>query len=229
MIKKITATVEAITDLSHDTKSFILRAEQPFSFKTGQFVMVNVPFNDITVRRAYSLASKPDGNIIELCLNYVSGGKGSEYFFKLKEGDKILIDGPYGVFTVKDSGMEKFFICTGTGVVPLRSMIQQLLEHGAKENITLIFGKRAEGDILYRTEFERLTKIFPNFTYVVTLSRPDGHWKGERGYVQDVMKKFIDKNGEFYICGLIEMVCDVRKVLIEMGIAPENIFAERYV
>ncbi len=225
MKAKITATVETITELSHDTKSFVLRTQEPFEFIAGQFVMVNVPFNNTHVRRAYSLASKQNGNKIELCLNYVDGGKGSEYFFKLKEGDSVSLDGPYGVFTVKETKREKFFICTGTGVVPLRSMIQQL--NGAK--MTLIFGKRAECDILYREEFEQLANGNQNFRYVVTLSRPHDGWNGERGYVQHVMKKFVHANGEFYVCGLKQMVDDVRKELVGMGVQEEHIHVERYV
>lgn len=228
-MKKMYATVEAISERSSDTKSFFLRTEQLLSFEPGQFIMVNVPFKDTYVRRAYSLASKPNSGRLELCLDYVKDGKASEYFFHLVVGEKLLIDGPYGVFTLKESGKEKFFICTGTGVAPFRAMIQQLVEQKAKESFTLIFGERTEEELLYRSEFESLAKKKSRFKYIVTLSRPHENWKGERGYVQHVMKKHIHKDGEFYICGLKQMVDDVKNELLGMGVPLENIFTEKYV
>ena len=228
MKERLYATIQAIHDLSHDTKSFLLRAENPFTFKTGQFIMVNVPFKKTYVRRAYSLASMPDSGRIELCLDYVKGGKASEYFFNLKVGEKLLIDGPYGVFTLKESDKEKFFICTGTGVAPFRAMIQQLAEQKAKENFTLIFGERTEEELLYRNEFESLAKKNSRFKYIVTLSRSHESWKGELGYVQHVMKKHIHADGEFYVCGLKQMVDDVKNELLGMGVQLENIFTEKY-
>ena len=230
-INKFPAKVVEIKQLSHDTKSFVIQPEKKLGYKPGQFIMVNIPYKDTFVRRAYSIASSVRDGTLELCLNYLPDGKASEFFFGLRGGEQMLIDGPYGVFTVRKSLHPKLFICTGTGVAPLRAMIHELLTQGVKENIVLIFGERTEEELLYRAEFEALMKKYPQFTYVPTLSRANGVWKGERGYVQQSMKKYINNAQavDVYICGLKEMVEDVTAALLELGVEKKNIFTEKFV
>lgn len=231
MIQKFPAQVVEVKQLSHDTKSFVIRPEQKVEYKPGQFVMVNIPYKDTFVRRAYSIASKERNGVLELCLNYLPDGKASEYFFGLKGGEQMLIDGPYGVFTLRRSSSPKLFICTGTGVAPLRAMIHELLADNEKASIVLIFGERTEEELLYRAEFEDLMKKYSNFTYIPTLSRANGVWKGERGYVQQVMKKYINDTQavDVYICGIKEMVQDVTAALLELGVERKNILTEKFV
>ncbi len=231
MIQKFPAQVIEIKQLSHDTKSFIIQPEKPVEYKPGQFIMVNVPYKDTFVRRAYSIASKERDGTLEICLNYLKNGIASEYFFNLSGGEQLLIDGPYGIFTLRKSSNTKLFICTGTGVAPLRAMIHALLENGEKAPIVLIFGERTEEELLYRAEFEELMENYQNFTYVPTLSRANGAWKGERGYVQQVMKKYINdaQAVDIYICGIKEMVQDVTAALLEIGVEKKNIFTEKFV
>jgi NAD(P)H-flavin reductase len=222
-ITKFPAIITNIRQLSPDTKSFILETQE-MSWKPGQFVMINVPFKDTFIRRAYSIASATK---VEMCLNLVKGGKASEFLCNATEGTELEIDGPYGIFTLKENSNNKVFICTGTGVAPLRPMIQFLLNNKAKENITLIFGKRSEEDLLYREEFEQCAEQHDNFIYIPILSKPHDDWKGKNGYVQDALT--IADNTDYYICGLKEMVNDTKAKLESQGIKPENIFVERYV
>ena len=229
MIKKIEATVVEIKQLSHDTKSFRLKPTNGFDFKAGQFLMINFQKDNRPVRRPYSIASPPFQKDVEICLNYLPGGTASEFLFGLKGGERIEIDGPYGLFTVDDLERDKAFIAVGTGIAPIWGMIQDLLEKGFNKEIILIFGERTEEDILYRAEFEELAKKHKNFHYVVTLTRAEPEWKGERGRVQQVMKKYINTEMEAYICGLKDMVDDVKADLLEMGFEPRSIHHEKFV
>ncbi|HLC75200.1 MAG TPA: FAD-dependent oxidoreductase [Candidatus Nanoarchaeia archaeon] len=229
ILPKIPATVKEIHDLCHDTKSFILSTEQPIKYSAGQFVMLNIPYKDTFVRRAYSIASKKT-NDIEICLNYITDGKASHFLFNIKPNTTITIDGPYGIFKLKQTVYDKLFVCTGTGVAPLRAMIHELLKNHAKHQITLIFGERTEAELLYRKEFEALQKKHKNFKYISTLSRPHKSWTGERGYVQDIIQKYIKQpQTEAYICGIKEMVDDVHATLLQIGIQKQNISTEKYV
>ena len=228
-IQKISAKITEINELCHDTKSFILLPEKPIAYKAGQFVMLNIPNKDTFVRRAYSIANR-SVNKIEICLNYIPLGKASHYLFSLKGGEALMIDGPYGIFKLRQSSNDKLFICTGTGVAPLRAMIQELMEKSAKEQLTLIFGERTERELLYRKEFEALQRKHKNFRYVPTLSRENEKWKGERGYVQAVVQKYIKQpeKTEAYICGMKEMVDDAKAVLLQLGVPKDNIMTEKF-
>ena len=52
----------------------------------------------------------------------------------------------------------------------------------------VVYGTRYEEDIYYREEFEEYDRKFPNFHYVMTLSRPPEGWTGNKGYVQDFVR-----------------------------------------
>src|SRR5215469_3586033 len=139
-----------------------LPALQKFDFEPGQFVTLDLPIHEkINKRiRSYSIASWPDGtNVIELVIVLLEGGAGTTYLFnEIKEGSELTLRGPQGVFTLPDA-IEKdlFFICTGTGIAPFRSMANHILNHNIPhKDIYLIFGCRHFSDALYGPEMKEL-------------------------------------------------------------------------
>ena len=63
-----------------------------------------------------------------------------------------------------------------------------------------------------------------------TLSRPDATWSGRQGHVQAHLAEAIEdrRDLDFYLCGLKEMVDDVRAVLKGLGFDRKQIFYEKY-
>ena len=59
--------------------------------KPGQFVSFEASLNGKAYTRAYSIASRPDGNRFELCLNLVHGGTFSPHLFAMKPGDSVEV------------------------------------------------------------------------------------------------------------------------------------------
>lgn len=106
LVKQFTTVVESIRDLTHDIKEVRLLLKDPAEItpKAGQYVQFEVPEYDLTderVYRAYSMASSPDDkkNHVELEIRLVPNGICTTYVHKhLKEGDEIIINGPYGDF-----------------------------------------------------------------------------------------------------------------------------------
>jgi NAD(P)H-flavin reductase len=203
-----------------------------FSFLPGQFISLDLNVRGERERRPYSIASAPrEDNRFDLCLNMLPAGRVSSWLFALKPGDAIRFTGPLGFFTLREPpDPVSAFIATGTGIAPIRAMLQQLYrDHQARES-WLIFGVRGEPDILYRDEFERLAAQNPAFHFIPTLSRPHQGWKGHAGYVQQQVAKYLrDKKGlHTYLCGLDRMVRDVAQELRLMGYDPKSFSFERY-
>ena len=206
---------------------------QMFDFEPGQFVSISAVKPDgKKIARDYSIFSPPsfrDG--FELCIKRVEGGFMSNYLCDLKNGDKINAIGPMGAFTIrKPLPPEIFFVSTGTGVAPFRSMAETLLSQGVSEQIYLIFGTRHPEDIIYRSYFEELESKYSNFHYLPTLSRADDTWKGHRGHVQETLKKYLQDPArkDVYICGLQIMVDQVKDLAVSSGVSPNNVYYERY-
>ncbi|MHB8482635.1 MAG: ferredoxin--NADP reductase [Nitrospiria bacterium] len=228
------STLERIETSSSSVKSFFLRLPpgQKLEFKAGQFISVHVPKEGKIIRKPYSVASPPfDPTLLELCIKRVEGGFVSNTFFSYQEGTPIPIDGPDGVFILRNPFLyDLCFIGTGTGIAPLRSMIQWLFYEGFSKRLCLIFGVRNENEILYEKEFKELEKKHSNFQFVPTLSRPI-HWQGETGYVQEKIGKFIGNAAgkEAYVCGLAPMIDAVKEKLKSAGFDRKQIHYEKYV
>ena len=213
---------------------FDLPDREELHFTPGQFVSVLQAINGKEITRAYSIASPRDGNRFALCLNRVQEGLVSNYLFRLQPGDEVEMHEPLGYFTLRHAGRRAVFIATGTGIAPFRSM---LLDHLPKlrPQVTLLFGVRYEYGLLYRGELEELAGAYPSFRFVPTVTRPETSWTGRTGRVQQHVDEVLalhtpDEifNVDVYICGLKEMVDDVRRELKQRGFDRKQIIYEKY-
>lgn len=208
---------------------------QKFDFKPGQFVMLDLPIESKIHNRSYSIASAPeDGNIFELIIVLNPDGLGTPYMWdNYKLGTKVPVAGPIGKFVLPESIQNDLcFICTGTGIAPLRSMTAHLLKNELPhQNIYMIFGSRKQQDLLYKEEMEILQQEHPKFTFIPVLSRETPEtWSGKHGYVHSVYEElFADKReAHFYICGWKAMIMEARDRLINMGYTKDRIKYELY-
>lgn len=219
--------VAVLTEIIKETeKNWRFIFESPLydkiDFIPGQLVQIhaNVPGEDLPVVRNYSVASWPDGtNKFELIVTYLKGGKMSEYLFDYIEvGDEILYKGPMGIFTLPEdlSNRDIYFVSTGSGVSPFRSMLNYLYENKVPfKNIKLFFGTRNTTDILYKEEFEYLQKELKNFEYIPVLSR-EKFTGYKEGYVHEHYLKLIDEAPTkplIYYCGWNIMIEEGRREL----------------
>ncbi len=227
-MSNMTATV---VDVIHATPTACLprlELSGKINYKAGQYILVMPTIEGKAVMKPYSISSS-NGNNIELCIRRV--GRVSNYMCGLKHGDKIDVMGPAGNFFLKPVGNDTVFAATGTGISSIHPMIQEIFEKGTGNEIWLFFGIRTEDEIIYRDYFESLAGRHKNFHFVPVLSRPAEGWQGERGHVQDALRKYIKIPGgmDIYICGVLAMVEEVAQIAEEMGFKKEKIYFEKYV
>ena len=263
-----TARLERKMCISESTQcfhfEFVIDELESFPFSAGQFISAVAEDADGKQQtRAYSLASAPNGNRFALCVNRVEAGFFSNHLADLPDeplqvGGKIHIHGPHGHFVLKEPMTDSILVATGTGVAPMRGMLQSIFPQNGPDRsdgkeIWLVYGTRHESEIYYREEFEALSARFPNFHYLPTLSRGDENWKGLRGYVQEHVGRIVEERAvrlglnlplaapdpatppaelrfdiNAYICGLNEMVAGVRERLAGYGWHRKQIVFERY-
>ncbi len=236
-----TAQLMRAVQLSEQTRhlEFAVQQVERFDFVPGQFLSLVAPKDGREITRAYSIASAPyEDTRFDLCLNRVDDGFFSNLLCDIKEGETIHFHGPHGMFTLRNPLKDAIFICTGTGVAPIRGFIQSLFaneERSRGHEFWLVFGTRYEADIFYRDFFERVAQQFSNFHYLPTLSRPSDSWSGPRGYVQEHVRAIVESLPaekrsvlNAYICGLSNMVKANRQLLAEMGLDKKSVVYERY-
>jgi ferredoxin-NADP reductase len=233
------ARIIRIKDETPSTKRFWFELPEldNFEFTPGQFVTLDLPIHEKPAKRwrSYSIASWPDGsNIFELVIVLLENGAGTNYLFKEVEvGSEIPCRGPQGVFTLPNP-IEKdlFFICTGTGIAPFRSMAHHiLLNNIPHKNIYLIFGCRLFCDGLYGKELMELENKMLSFNYIPTYSREDGE-NIRKGYVHAVYEEIIMERGKpdaaFYLCGWKNMIDEAKQRIIALGYDRKAIHQELY-
>lgn len=234
-----------IVDETPNTKRFWIEIPEleQFDFVPGQFVTLDLPIHEQKHKRwrSYSIASAPDGtNVIELVIVRLEGGAGTSYLFKEGHvGMEVMLRGPIGKFTLPETlDRDLYFICTGTGIAPFRSMVHYLHKHKIPhKKLNIIFGCRTLEDSLYLNELKQLEKDEPDFFFFPTYSRetevPDGCYKG---YVHKVYETLLNQSkvdgalpsANFFLCGWKNMVDEARDKLVCMGYDKKDIHLELY-
>lgn len=240
-----TGEVIKVVDENYNTRRLFIKVPsiERLDFEPGQFVTLDLPIHEKLNKRwrSYSIASWPDDtNVFELLIVFLEGGAGTTYLFnEIKEGSLLTFRGPQGVFILpKVIDRNLYFICTGTGIAPFRSMANHIqLHHIDHQQIYLIFGCRTIKDLLYYDELKQLEKSLDGFKYLPTLSREK--WEGDSGYVHALYESISLKNnlnnpaGEltpssFYLCGWKAMINDAKEKIIQLGYNRTDIHLELY-
>ncbi len=202
--------------------------------------------NDDECFRAYSMANHPaEGNCVILNVRIatppprldVPPGLASSYLFNLKQGDTVMVSGPYGEFFLKDTDREIVFIGGGAGMAPMRSHIFDLF-HTKKTNrkVSFWYGARSSREVFYEEDFKSIESDNDNFRFEIALSdpQPEDNWTGPTGFIHQVLlDEFLDKHPdpteiEYYLCGPPMMLSAVSSMLYDLGVEPEMIAYDEF-
>ncbi len=205
---------------------------QTFRFTPGQYLTLRSGALDGDQRRAYSIASLP-GEDLTVGVKSVPGGAFSPFAQRLRPGDQLEVMPPEGRFLWQ--GAQKIvLIAAGSGITPMISIAGAALEAGAE--VTLIYGNRTTGSIMFRETLDQLKDRFlTQFTLVHVLSREpqdvallNGRVTGERvmalaqaGAVDLASAQAV------YLCGPGEMIDDVSAALAG-HVASDALHFERF-
>jgi len=207
-----------------------------FSFRGGQFVLFDIPLIDTPEDiqpRAFSVASAPTEKDLRFAIKLLPGGRASRWVEEvLKEGDQIIMKGPFGFFLLDQSPRDVAFIATSTGIAPFRSQLLEALAAGDKRRMDIVYGVRSEEDLFWKEELESLSRKHPNVHLHIALSSPSPAWTGHRGRVQIVAPQVIQDLAActLYVCGNPEMTKEVKQIaLTEWGMMKEQLHVEGYI
>jgi ring-1,2-phenylacetyl-CoA epoxidase subunit PaaE len=222
-----------IKEINPETKILKFSIPEGFNFTAGQYVIIAFYKEGKRILRSYSIFSAPSEiRFIETYFKIIKGGYSSNYLFNMKIGEEIEMKGPLGIFTIKESTIHKdiLMISSGTGFAPFMSIVKDLIGRRFKNRMILIRGFRKEEDLCCEEELKKLSEENKNFEYYNILSQPENGNHRLIGHAQDFLEKLTPKDfkGDFYICGLKDMVFETREKLLSSGISPERIHFERY-
>ncbi|MBI3785153.1 MAG: FAD-dependent oxidoreductase [Deltaproteobacteria bacterium] len=197
------ANIERVVEIGPQTRSFFLRlpARAQLPFKPGQFLSFLLPVGGVTLTRPYTVASSPEDELLEICLNRVPNGPASGYLFSLAAGDGLRFTGPWGTFTFEQAlSADCVFISEGTGIAAIRPMLRRALASGVKR-VHLHQAAESRAHLLYATELEAAGKSFPGFVYEPLIGG---------SLIARIVERYIDTDDDrsrhFYICAVGDIV-----------------------
>lgn len=240
----VCCTVVRRADVTADLAVFRLRTPEPLRFVSGQYVTLALPgATGRPVKRAYSIVSAPHEPELELVIELVEHGELTPLLWPLREGDAIWARKKIvGHFLLDAQRARHVMACTVTGIAPFLSMLRshrrarEAGEAVPHHHFLVLFGASAPVEHgPYRAEIEALAR--EGFVVAVpTISRPwlAPDWAGERGRVEDVLRKHLDRLGwtgddaAGYACGNPDMIENVKGILARAGFAKEHVHEEKY-
>ena len=213
-----------------------LPANVAFKYRAGQYLEFILRDGS---RRSYSMANAPEqlGSppAIELHLRHMPGGKFTDQVFAtMKEKDILRVEGPFGSFFLReDSAKPIVLLASGTGLAPIKAIVEHLRAAAISRPATLYWGCRSQADLYQHDWALAAAAAMPNLRYLPVLSeaRPEDAWQGRTGFVhQAVMADLPDLSGhEVYACGAPVMVeAAERDFVARCGLPAEAFYADSF-
>lgn len=217
--------VESITHETQDVYTLVLKAKENGSekpFLPGQFNMLyHFGFGE----SAISISGEPSNPSI-LVHTIRAVGSVTKGMQKLKPGDEIGVRGPFGAeWPLKKKQCDVLVIAGGIGLAPLRPALIQLAEAKDQyQNVTLLYGARNPGDIIFKKDLESWNSR--GIKIETTVDYADVEWKGRVGVVISLIRKNIkDPNNTLvFICGPEIMIKFSVHELLGANVEEKNIF-----
>lgn len=200
-----------------------------FQFMAGQYIDVIGPGG---VRRSYSLArAMASDRLLELHIRSVQGGAMSSYWFgQAQVNDLLRLHGPLGTFFLRDPrDLDLIFLATGTGLAPLKAMLEALVDVPADarpKSVRVLWGGRVPEDL-----YLDLRTIAGAHEDIPVLSRAGNEWGGARGRVQDVLLRLHPDlaHAAVYACGSDAMIHSARDALVQAGLPRQRFYSDAFV
>ena len=220
--------VQSITGETPNTISIKIggRGINDFSVDDGQFMIFRFLSRQLWWQaHPFSLSGRGDG---WLRITVKAVGDYTTELSNLKVGAKVIIEGPYGIFTLGAAHKNKFLlIAGGIGITPIRSMVYELAEKG--RDVILLYGNRTENDIVFFDELKKLKgKHNIQISHILSHEERSGFEKGwiDENKIRRLAPDF--KEREIYLCGPPVMMKKLILTFKIMKIAPNRVHYENF-
>ncbi|MGH6978470.1 MAG: FAD-binding oxidoreductase [Brevundimonas sp.] len=217
-----------LEDLTHDIKLVRIAPQdsETLHFSAGQYAQVS--FNGVPAR-SYSMASRQGDDSLEFHIRRVPGGATSAHVHGvLRIGDRAELELPLGSSSLRQHHSGPILcVAGGSGLAPIKSIVETALAHGMRQLIHVYFGVRAERDLYLGAHFQALARQHANLAFTPVLSEaPSAQYRS--GYVtQAVEEDLADLNGwKAYVAGPPQMVDAAMKATFALGLRREDMHAD---
>jgi CDP-4-dehydro-6-deoxyglucose reductase len=215
-------------------KVTLLRLQLPeeaagLAYRPGQYANLLLPDGSA---RSFSMACAPAGGQLEFHVRRVPDGRFSHHRMNaVQAGDTLALDLPLGGFCHHPEDYRPMLLVgTGTGLAPLKSILESLAGSEDCPPLALYWGVRTEADLYLHDEISAWSAGFEDFQYVPVLSGAADDWAGRRGRVQQaVAEDFPDLSEHaIYLCGSPAMVNEARRAFLALNASIDHLYCDSF-
>jgi len=235
--RNVKGRIAAVNPLTHDIVSLRVDLDEEFGdYLPGQYAEIRVP-GVVNEARSYSFASVPSAertNSVSFFIRRVPNGRMTEWLFAGdRVGEQILLEGPYGSFYLRKPDGPILLVAGGSGLAPIRALLQQIVEQRFACDVTVIFGARTRKDLYCLDEFSELGgRVNGKFRFLPVLSEEAGAngWDGLTGNCPDaITAHMLDaRRSHAYLCGPPAMVDAARHRLETLGLGQDKVHFDKF-
>jgi ferredoxin-NADP reductase len=205
--------LKEIVQESEEIFSFIFISKKPLRWKAGQHGIFYFPHAKVAGKfwRAFSIASSSHGQVIRISTVIKREHSDfKEHLRTMKQGDTIIMHGPFGEFHTSSKICRIVGIAGGIGITPFRPLLKDIASGViAETKLTLIYS--AIGPYTFKEELDALAS-HPSLEIIYTQT-PD-----EVNAALDAQIKKQSNSASYFISGSPGMIQAIRSSLKKRGI-----------
>ena len=206
-------------------------------FKAGQAILIG--WHGDPDRRPYSIACSPEAAAerrrLELLVSLDAPGELPKRLPQASRGMLVDIEGPLGTFTFPELPAQQrlLFVAGGTGIAPLRAMIDHAIRHHPNTRLSLLYSARRSDEFAFFNEL-REHEQSGRLELHATVTRDEGieGWSGGRGRIgRTHFESVLHEPAATlcFVCGPALMVSDAVATLQLLGVPETQIRTEGWV
>ncbi len=204
-----------------------------FAFAPGQWLTIK--YGD--ERRSYSICA-PRGEALRIGVREVEGGAVSSWLVRtVRPGDLIEVLPPAGAFTPDlETPGNHVLLAAGSGITPLLSIAASVLAAQKESTVTLFYGNRRAGTVMFVDEIADLKDADPARMRVVHVLSREAHevdlftGRLDATKLRALLPILVDVCAvdHWWICGPLAMATDAASVLTELGVPAGRVHRELF-
>lgn len=199
--------------IAKGTMAFYFSKPAGFVYKAGQYG----EFKIRELSHLFTFSSTPEEKEIMLATR-LRPSPFKNALQKIKIGEKIVINGPFGGFILPEQTSRPLvFLAGGIGITPFFSMIKAA---APSQKITLLYSNRTKEETTFLTDLEKLKS--KNFKLKLIFTATEGHLTWEK------IKKESPINCLYYLCGPTDFVQAIKEILLKNKVSPQNFRMEQF-
>lgn len=224
LYKPVLTTLMKVIEESPTIKTFVLKPERPFHFKTGQFI-------ELVLEGIGEAPFTPSSSPLvseQIEVTIMRAGYVTNKIHNLKEGTVLGIRGPYGrgypLEEMRDR--EVLVLGGGCGFAPIRSLLYNLeAESHTIKKLIFLYGSKSPKECIYKTYINHLRSV-DKFQVMRSVDKADEEWNEKVGLVTTLLDEItVDiPNSVAVVVGPPVMMKFGVKKLLEMGYPENKIF-----